>query len=86
MVRFLLAPVLAAGLLASLPAYADRPPTPEELAKIEAVLKREGFTKWGHIEFDDQRFEVDDAIAADGRRFDLEIDPKTFEIVDRDPE
>ena len=86
MIRFVLAPVLAAGLLASLPARADRPPTPEERAQIEAVLKREGFTKWGTIEFDDQYFEVDDAYAADGRKFDLDLDPKTFAIVKRDPD
>ncbi|MBX9931570.1 MAG: PepSY domain-containing protein, partial [Methylobacterium sp.] len=47
-------------------ALADRAPTPEELTKIEAVLKQEGFTKWKKIEVESDEVEVDDAIDANG--------------------
>ena len=62
---------------------ADRPPTPEERARIEAVLRDAGFRTWEEIEFDDGRWEVDDAIAADGVEYDLKLDPETLSIVDR---
>jgi len=36
------------GLSALQPAWADRAPTPEERAVIEAVLLSEGFLRWEH--------------------------------------
>lgn len=63
----------------------DRSPTSEERARIEAVLKAEGFTSWGEIELDDGKvWEVDDAIHSDGHEYDLELDPGTLAITDRD--
>ncbi len=77
----------AAALLAS-PALADRAPTPEERAAIEAKLKAEGFTRWESIELEDDEsvWEVDDAVAADGREYDLDLEPGTLEILKRDPD
>lgn len=82
------APVLLAAGLAVSPALADdRKPTPEELARIEAVLKAEGFTSWGEIELDDNRvWEVDDARHADGKEYDLDLDPQSLAIIKRDPD
>jgi hypothetical protein len=77
---------LALGLAFTGSAIADRAPTPEEKTKIEAVLKQEGFTKWKKIEVEDDEIEVDDAIDANGKQFDLELDPKTFAIVKRKAE
>lgn len=83
---------LAIALLATAPlsgaAFADdRAPTSEERAKIEEVLKAEGFTSWGEIELDDGKvWEVDDAIHSDGREYDLELDPATYAITNRDPD
>ena len=77
---------LALGLALTGSAHADRAPTPEEQTKIEAVLKQEGFTKWKKIEVEDDEIEVDDAIDANGKQFDLELDPKTFAIVKREAE
>lgn len=76
---------LAALALATMTgaALADRAPTPDELTKIEAVLKQEGFTAWKEIEVESDEIEVDDAVDAAGRKFDLELDPKTFAIVKR---
>lgn len=62
----------------------DRPVTPEERRQIEATLRREGFTRWGGIEFDDGHFEVADAIAADGKTYDLELSSVDFTITSRD--
>lgn len=62
----------------------DRPVTAEERRQIEATLRREGFTRWGDIEFDDGHFEVDDAIAADGRKYDLDLSGVDFSITRRD--
>jgi len=65
----------------------DRKPTPEERAKIEAALKAEGFTSWGEIELDDDKvWEVDDAKHSDGKEYDLELDPETLAITDKDPD
>lgn len=77
----------AAALLAS-PALADRAPTPEERAAIEAKLKAEGFSRWEGIELEDDEsvWEVDDAVAADGREYDLDLKPGTLDVLKRDPD
>ena len=78
-------PTLAiATILALVPLSAasdDRPPTNEEQAKIEAVLKREGFTAWGKIELDDETWEVDDAVGPDGHKYDLDLDTNFVIII-----
>ncbi|PKP87815.1 MAG: hypothetical protein CVT78_05770 [Alphaproteobacteria bacterium HGW-Alphaproteobacteria-17] len=82
--KWLLALALPATLLVAGPAAAtDRPPTPSEREAIEKVLKDAGFKSWEEIEFDDGHWEVDDARTADGREYDLKLDPKTLKIVSR---
>ncbi|WP_439574110.1 PepSY domain-containing protein [Phreatobacter sp.] len=77
--------IAALPMLAVLPARADdRKPTAQERQQIEAVLRREGFVRWGDIEMDDGRWEVDDAVAADGRKYDLELSRQDFSILKRD--
>jgi hypothetical protein len=78
---------LAFAMVAS-PALADRAPTPEERSTIEAKLKAEGFTRWESIELEDDEsvWEVDDAVGADGREYDLDLRFGTLEIVKRDPD
>jgi uncharacterized membrane protein YkoI len=73
----------AAIALMSTPALADRDPTPEERTMIEAKLQELGFTAWDDIEFDedDNYWEIDEARAADGREYDLVLDPQTLEIL-----
>lgn len=73
--------ILVSAAIAT-PALADRKPTADELTKIETALKKEGFTKWEEIEYeeDDREIEVDDAVDANGKVFDLELDPKTLAI------
>lgn len=77
-----------AFLLPASGALADRAPTLEERAEIEAVLQNEGYTSWDSIEFDEDSrdegvWEIDDAIGADGTQYDLELDAE-LNIVDRD--
>jgi hypothetical protein len=78
--------VLAAGVLSFGQALADRPPTPQERSRIETMLRQEGFTRWGRIELDDEidLWEVDDAYASDGQKYDLRLDPETLAIIEPD--
>jgi hypothetical protein len=76
--------LLGLALAPGLASADDRPVTPQERDRIENVLRQAGFTRWGEIEFDDGRFEVDDAVAADGRKYDLELSGTDFSIVSRD--
>lgn len=73
----------AAAALAATPAFADRAATAAERATIEPVLKAAGFVSWEEIELDDDGpfWEVDDARTADGRKYDVKIDPATMKIV-----
>ena len=80
-------PVTAAVVTVALlgvPALADdRAPTAEERARIESILQSEGFTRWDEIEWDDdEHWEVDDAVGADGRQYDLKLDAN-FAIIAR---
>jgi uncharacterized membrane protein YkoI len=68
------------------PSMADRKPTTEERARIESVLREQGFTRWDEIEFDEdgKAWEVDDAVSADGRKYDLKLDPNNLSIIKRE--
>ena len=78
--------VLVAGVLAPGQVLADRAPTSEERSRIETMLRNEGFIRWGKIELDDDDavWEVDDAYASDGRKYDLKVDPDTLAIIEPD--
>jgi len=81
-------PFLAAALSLGLVtlAQADQKLPPDQQAKVEAMLRQEGFTKWDEIELDDGMIEVDDAIDASGKKFDLKLDPQSLAIVKRKAE
>jgi hypothetical protein len=75
----------ALALPLAAPALADRPPTAEELTRIEAKLQELGYVRWEEIEWDDDGYwEVDDAVDASGREHDLKLHPETLEIIERD--
>jgi hypothetical protein len=65
-------------------ALADRKPTQEELTAIEARLKSLGYTEWEDIELDDGKWEIDDAVHNDGKRYDLELAEKSLEVVKKE--
>jgi hypothetical protein len=58
--------------VAVLPALADRQVTEDERAKLSAAVQAEGCSG-GKFELDedDQQFEVDDAVCADGKKYDI---------------
>jgi len=86
MKRFALPMICAAaisGFAVITPALADRAPTPEERTRIEAAVREAGYRSWEEIELDDGLWEVDDAVDAEGKQWDLKLDPKTMAIVKR---
>ena len=78
--------VVTAGMLSFGQALADRAPSPQERSRIETMLRNEGFTRWGEIELDDDDdvWEVEDAYASDGHRYDLMLHPDTLAIIARE--
>ena len=55
-------------------------------ADAEAALKAQGYTTWKSIVLDNGTWEVDDAINAEGKQFDLRIDAKTLNTTQTIPE
>ena len=68
---------MAVLAVSTLPALADRQVTEDERAKLVAAVQAEGCSG-GKFEMDedDQQFEVDDALCADGKKYDLKFDPQ----------
>ena len=68
---------MAVLAVSTLPALADRQVTEDERAKLVAAVQAEGCSG-GKFEFDDddQQFEVDDAVCADGKKYDLKFVPQ----------
>src|SRR6266567_2235169 len=60
-------------------AIADRPVTQQESTQLEAALKEQGCSG-GKMEFDDGKFEVDNARCADGKTYDFEFD-SSFRLI-----
>jgi len=63
-------------------ALADRPLTDQERAQLTAALQAQGCSD-GTMQFDDGKFEVDDARCADGKTYDLEFDA-SFKLIKKD--
>jgi hypothetical protein len=82
--RLWLAGAVVAAVLGTSPAIADRPPTDAERAAIDQALRAQGYTEWRKAEFDDERWEVDKALAPDGKRYDLYLDAKTLQVTNRE--
>jgi len=55
-------------------------------AKVEEALKTQGYTHWKTIVLDNGTWEVDDAINAAGKQFDLRVDANTLKITNSIPE
>ena len=77
--------LLSAAVLLSPLAAEARDPTPEMRARIEAALREQGYASWDDIDVErDGRIEVDDARHADGKEYDLELDPQTLRVIKRE--
>jgi predicted AlkP superfamily pyrophosphatase or phosphodiesterase len=73
-----------AFILSTGTALADRPLTQEESDKLNAALKQEGCSG-GKMEFEDGKFEVDNAVCADGKTYDLDFD-SSFRLIKKKAE
>ena len=73
---FILAFVLSMGVAYAAAGQAD----------AEAALKAQGYTTWKSIVLDNGTWEVDDAINAEGKQFDLRMDAKTLKTTQTIPE
>ena len=65
--------------LTSTTALAGRPVTDQERAKLEEAVKAQGCSG-GKLEFDDEKFEVDDATCSDGKKYDIDFD-QAFKLI-----
>jgi len=74
--------VFAVMAIIAPPAYADRDVTAEERAKLVEALAAEGCSG-GEMEFDDGKFEVDDAHCADGKEYDIDFD-RAFKLIKKE--
>ncbi len=79
-----MAPLLAFvfGVAGSGSAIADRAVTDQERTQLVAAMQAQGCTG-GEMEFDDGKFEVDDARCADGKQYDLDFDA-SFKLIKKD--
>jgi len=77
---------IACALAATIssPVWAGRDVTDEERVKLVAAMAAEGCSG-GKMEFDDDKYEVDDAQCKDGRRYDLDFDT-AFKLVKKKAE
>jgi hypothetical protein len=79
--------IAALGLSATVAlADHDRPPTAEERTRIEKALEGMGYKSHGEIEIEGSRVEVDDVTDAHGHRYDIELDAKTLELIQKERE
>lgn len=63
-------------------ALADRAVTDQERTQLVAAMQAQGCSG-GEMEFDDGKFEVDDARCADGKKYDLDFDA-AFKLLEKD--
>jgi hypothetical protein len=77
-----LLPALAFAVLATTAVWADRPVSDAEREKLVAALKAESCSG-GEMEFDDGKFEVDDARCADGNKYDIDFDA-SFKMIKKE--
>jgi len=68
--------------LAATPAQADRRLTREEKSSIQSAMKDMNCSG-GKMEYDDGRFEVDDARCQGGKRYDLTFD-RNFKLTNKE--
>jgi hypothetical protein len=70
--------------MAATPAQADRQLTREEKSSIRSAMK-DAQCSGGKMEFDDGKFEVDNAKCQDGKRYDLTFD-RNFKMTNKELE
>jgi len=77
--------VLATSFALTGVALADgRAPTAEETTAVGAALNKAGFTAWGKVEFDDGKWEIDNAVGADGKTYDVDLSANDLSIIKKE--
>ncbi len=72
------------GLALTSSAWASRAVTNEEKTKLVAALAAQGCSG-GKMRFDDGKYEIDEAVCNDGRRYDIDLDA-SFKMIKKRPE
>ena len=79
--------IVSALLIVAAPeaSLADRKPTSQERFVIERALRSQGYRRGGDIEIEKKGrvWEIDAALAPNGRRYDLKMSAETFQIIKR---
>jgi hypothetical protein len=70
-------------VLSSTTVMAGAAPTAEERTKIENTLRQQGYTSWKDIEREGKTWDVDDAVAADGKTYDLKLDAGNLSVSEK---
>ncbi|MGQ0674393.1 MAG: PepSY domain-containing protein [Hyphomicrobium sp.] len=78
--------MFAATALPTVATAGDRLASAEEAAAVGGALQAAGFQRWTKIELDDGKWEVDDAVHADGKIYDVDLSVADLRILKRDLE
>jgi hypothetical protein len=77
--------IFAAMCVAGGVALADgRAPTAEESTAVGAALTKAGFSKWGKVEFDEGKWEVDNAVGEDGKVYDVDLSANDLAVIKKE--
>lgn len=83
--KYSAAVAITAMLIFTGPAIADgRAATEAEAAQVGEALKGAGFSSWGKVEFDDGKWEIDNAVHSDGKTYDVDLDPTKMSVLKKD--
>lgn len=78
--------IASAAAALAVPAWAQtREPTAAERTRVEDALRKHGFTEWGKIELDDDVWVVEDAVDADGKEWEIELDAVDLRVLNKEP-
>ena len=66
-------------LVSAMAVQAEQSLPSEQQQKATSALKNAGYSKWDEIGMAEGKIKVDNAVDAQGKKFDLELDPKTMD-------
>lgn len=52
-----------------------------ERRRVTVLLGDSGYSDWDDLDWDDGAWVIDDARASDGARYDLRVDPRSYDVV-----
>ncbi|MGL4325735.1 MAG: PepSY domain-containing protein, partial [Beijerinckiaceae bacterium] len=75
----------AANFLSPVHAQTKRQPNATERTRVEHALRSLGFTEWGKIELDDDVWVIEEAIDAEGKEWEIELDAVDLSVLSKEP-